>query len=550
MLARFLTGVLFILLLASCMSNSSNPAFDTLIINATIWSPGYSGDADAVAIFGDSIVAIGKTADLQAQASAKTTILDAKGNFLTPGFIDAHVHFLQGGFNLASVQLRDAASPTEFIERIAAFAKTVPAGTWITGGDWNHENWGGELPTRDWIDSVTAEHPVMINRLDGHMVLVNSKAMAEAKVGNDMNDIPGGEIVRFPDGRPTGIFKDNAADPFYAAMPEASEEQEDRALQAAMQYVASHGVTSVHHMGTFAELDVFERNWKNGKLITRIYAATPLSQWEKLAERMQSEGQGDEWLHWGVLKGFVDGSLGSHTAAFFEPFTDAPQDSGLFVTESRQLEDYILKADKAGLHIAVHAIGDKANTILLDIFEKATEQNGERDRRFRIEHAQHLRQADLPRFAELGVIPSMQPYHAIDDGQWAEKIIGGRIRTTYAFRSLLDANARLTFGSDWFVAPPIPLEGIYAAVSRRTLDGANPDGWVPEEKITVEEALRAYTINGAYASFEEDRKGSIALGKLADLVLLDTNLLQANADSIRQAKVLWTMVGGKVVYER
>jgi len=538
-----------ITLLSACTNNSATSEFDTLIINATIWSPGIDEQADAVAIAGDSIVAIGQTAELQARASAKTQIIDAQGNFLTPGFIDAHVHFLQGGFNLSSVQLRNADTPEEFIRRIAEFAKTVPAGTWITGGDWNHENWGGTLPTRNWIDSVTMENPVFINRLDGHMMLVNTAAMQAAGVTDEVQDVPGGEIVRFSDGRPTGIFKDNAFDVFYKALPEPTEAQEDQALQAAMEHVASHGVTSVHHMGTFDDLEVFQRNWQKGNLKTRIYAATPIAQWAKLAKRIQVEGRGDDWLHWGMLKGFMDGSLGSHTAAFFEPYNDAPQDSGLFVTKPKQMERYILNADTANLHVVVHAIGDRANAELLDIFEKTIEQNGEKDRRFRIEHAQHLRAEDIPRFAELGVIPSMQPYHTIDDGQWAEKVIGDRIRTTYAFRSLLDADAKLTFGSDWFVAPPVPLEGTYAAVSRRTLDGAHPDGWVPEEKISVEEALTAYTINAAYASFEEKEKGSIEVGKLADLVLLDTNLLEAEADGIRNAEVLWTMIGGEFVFK-
>ncbi|MGE0462838.1 MAG: amidohydrolase, partial [Vicinamibacterales bacterium] len=286
------------------------------------------------------------------------------------------------------------------------------------------------------------------------------------------------------------------------------------------------------------------------------YAAVPLNTWERLAEAVKAktygpEGRGDQWLRVGGLKGFVDGSLGSHTAAFHEPFTDAPKDRGFFVNTPEDLYTWISGADAAGLHVMVHAIGDRANQTLLDIYERVAKEHGVRDRRFRIEHAQHLAPADIPRFAALGVIPSMQPYHAIDDGRWAEKVIGPeRALGTYAFRSLLDAQASLAFGSDWFVAPPTPLEGIYAAVTRRTLDDRNPDGWVPSQKITVEQALVAYTRAGAYASFEEKEKGVIAAGMLADLALIDQDLRAIQAPEIRDAKVTRTIVGGKTVFAR
>jgi predicted amidohydrolase YtcJ len=321
-------------------------------------------------------------------------------------------------------------------------------------------------------------------------------------------------------GEPTGLLKDNAMALVDRVVPEPSDEMRDRALAAAMEYVAEQGVTSVHNMGGWADLETFARARRADALETRIYSVVPLADWERLRDVVAprdhggSEGRGDEWLRIGGLKGFVDGSLGSHTAAFHEPFDDAPGDRGLLVNTPEDLYAWIAGADKAGLHVMVHAIGDRANGLLLDIFERVAGENGARDRRFRIEHAQHLAAADIPRFAALSVIPSMQPYHAIDDGRWAEKYIGGRIRTTYAFRSLIDAGASLAFGSDWFVAPPTPLEGIYAAVTRRTLDDRHPGGWVPEEKLTVEEALRAYTAGAAYASFDEDRKGVLAAGRL------------------------------------
>jgi predicted amidohydrolase YtcJ len=359
--------------------------------------------------------------------------------------------------------------------------------------------------------------------------------------------VAGGTIVRDDSGRITGIFKDNAMDLIYKIVPEASEEQNDKALATAMNHVAARGVTSVHNMTGF--MDVFERARENKTLKTRIYAGMPLSEWRTLRQKVDEQGHGDKWLRIGGLKEFVDGSLGSHTAAFFKPFTDAPMDSGFFITPEKVLYQRIKSADSAGLHVMTHAIGDKAIHTLLNIYERVSKENGVRDRRFRIEHAQHIAPDDIPRFAALQVIPSMQPYHAIDDGRFAERLIGKeRIKTTYAFGSLINTNANLAFGSDWFVAPPTPLEGIYAAVTRQTLDGKNPEGWVPEQKISVAEALKSYTIRAAYASFEENIKGSIKPGKVADFVILDKNLFEIPPADIRTVRVLRTCVGGEFVY--
>jgi predicted amidohydrolase YtcJ len=340
----------------------------------------------------------------------------------------------------------------------------------------------------------------------------------------------------------------------FKAIPNPSADMEDKALQAAMNYVASNGVTTVHNMGDYGggkDIDIFQRNNAKNALITRAYVSMPLPQWSKLQTRIQKDGRGDKWVSIGVLKGFADGSLGSHTAAFFKPFTDAPKDSGFFVTHEDSLRAWILQADKAGLQCAIHAIGDKAINSILNIFETAEKENGSRDRRFRVEHAQHIAPTDISRFTKLQVIPSMQPYHAIDDGRWAEKIIGAeRIKTTYAFRSLMDTKATLAFGSDWFVAPPTPLEGIYAAVTRRTLDEKNPNGWVPEQKISVEEALMAYTAGAAFAGFMEKDRGMLKPGMLADFVILEKDIRNIEPATIREVKVMKTVVGGKVVFER
>jgi predicted amidohydrolase YtcJ len=324
-----------------------------------------------------------------------------------------------------------------------------------------------------------------------------------------------------------------------------------------MTYFARHGVTTVHDMGyNWTDLAAYRRAQEAGDLTVRIYASVPIADYARLFAEIESSGlfsagggRGDEWLRIGSVKGFMDGSLGAHTAAMFEPFSDAADDRGLFVTEPARMRDLAIAADAAGLQLNIHAIGTRANAELLDIFAAVETANGPGERRFRIEHAQHLRPAEIERIAAMGVIPSMQPYHAIDDGRWAESVIGPvRARYTYAFRSLLDAGAALAFGSDWSVAPADPIAGIHAAVTRQTLDGANPDGWVPEQKISVEQALIAYTRSAAYASFEEDLKGTLEPGKLADIVLLDRDITAVGAQEIRNVRVSRTIVGGTTVY--
>lgn len=550
--SRLLLGAALVVLTAACDMNSRASAPVTLVVtNARIWTGNPQRPwADAMALAGDRIAAVGSGAEIAKLAGSPRRI-DGQGQMIVPGFIDSHVHFIDGGRALSSVQLRDARTREEFVSRIRDYAATLPQGAWITHGDWDHTSWGGELPTRQWIDSVTPHNPVWINRLDGHMHLANTAALTAAKITKGTPDVAGGEIVRDANGEPTGIFKDNAMDLVGTVVPATPPELEDRALDTAMTYVASHGVTSVHNMGSWNDLAIFERAHTANRLRTRIYAAVPLATWERLRDTVSAKGTGDHWLRIGGLKGFVDGSLGSHTALMVDGFTDAPHDRGLFVTTPDNLYAWTSGADKAGLHVMVHAIGDRAIATQLGIFERVAQENGVRDRRFRIEHAQHIGAKEIAEFGRLGVIASMQPYHAIDDGRWADKVIGpDRASRTYAFRALLDNNARVAFGSDWFVAPPTPLEGIYAAVTRRTLDGAHPGGWVPEQKITVEEALRAYTAGGAFASYEERDKGTLEPGKLADFVIIDRDLTTIPPETIREARVMLTVVGGQVVFER
>ena len=520
------------------------------VVNARVWT----GDArrrwaDALFASGDRIATVGSSAEVMKRCGPSTQVFDARGMLVVPGFVDSHIHFLLGGFGLSSVQLRDASTPEEFTRRIVEFAAARPAGSWIRNGDWDHEQWGGALPSKEWVDSQTPDHAVWVNRLDAHMSLANTAAMRLAGVTRDTPDVAGGTIVRDAAGEPTGIFKDNAQALIDRVAPAPDAAELDGALEAAMAFVARQGVTSVHHMGTWEDLAVFERAHARGKLATRMYAAVPIDTWERLRDRVSASGRGDEWLRIGALKGFVDGSLGSHTAAMIEPYTDAPNDRGLFVNAVDDLLAWTKGADAAALHVIVHAIGDLAIRTQLDIFEAAIAENGERDRRFRIEHAQHLDLADLPRFAQLGVVASVQPYHAIDDGRWAERVIGEqRAKRAFAFRSLLDAGARLALGSDWPVAPPTPLEGIYAAVTRRTLGGTHEDGWVPEQRMTIEEALRGYTTDAAFASFEERDKGMLARGMLADFAIVDRDITRIPPAEIVEARVVMTVVGGCVVY--
>ncbi len=554
--------ILMMLILLVCWpvrGQTPEGAAELVLLNGKIWTGVVDGgrvvEVEAVATLGGRLVATGKDATIRRWIGPRTRVIDLAGRRVVPGFNDAHVHFADGGQGLASVQLRDAASEVEFRERIAKFAGPLKPGRWILNGNWDHENWTpARLPTRQLIDPVTVDHPVFINRLDGHMALANTAALRLAGITRETVDPPGGAIVRDARGEPTGILKDAAMNLVYRVIPEPTAEELVESIRAALRYAAANGVTSVHDMSASPPvLAAYQRLLERDELTVRVYAHQPLSNWEALARIGVRAAFGSDRLRIGGLKGFADGALGSTTALFFDPYLDDRTTRGLpsdeLISAERMLKN-ILGADQAGLQIAIHAIGDRANQIILGQYREVAERHGARDRRFRIEHAQHLRPEEIRNFAAQRVVASMQPYHLIDDGRWAENRIGPeRARGSYAFRSLLDAGAVLAFGSDWFVAPLEPLMGIYAAVTRQTLDGRRPQGWIPEEKITVAEALRAFTYGSAFASFEERRKGTLEVGKLADLVVLSADIMAIDPVRIREVKVDMTIFDGRVVFE-
>ena len=512
-------------------------------------------DAEAIAILGDRIVDVGRADEIERWHGRNTTVIDADGRRLVPGFNDAHVHFVDGGRQLDSVDLKDADSQSELARRIGERAKAKP-GEWILGGDWDDQRWTpSALPTRELIDDATNGTPVFVSRYDGHMALANSAALGRAGVTERTSDPPGGQVVRDARGFPTGVLKDAAMEYVTRVVPKMTPEQRLRAVKRALEHAASFGVTSVQDMNpSYDDVSLYADLANRGELTARIYAAPMETGWYDQAKIGLHRSFGSAWLRLGAVKGYADGSLGSTTAFFFEPYLDAPGTRGLLSDEMQDVADMrtrLMAADYARLQLCIHAIGDAGISQILDLFGDIVKSNGERDRRFRIEHAQHIAPKDFDRFAALKVIASVQPYHAIDDGRWAERRIGaGRVKTTYAFRTLLDKGVRLAIGTDWTVAPLNPMLTLHAATTRATLDGKNPNGWVPEQKITIREAVAAYTSGSAFAEFQDAEKGTIARGKLADLAILSDDIFSIPPAQIKDVHVLTTIVGGKIVHQR
>jgi predicted amidohydrolase YtcJ len=536
---------------------AGRPTADLVITNARVWTVDHARpEAEAIAVIGERIVAVGSRTEIDAWRGPRTEVIDAGGRRVLPGFDDAHLHFFEGSARLAQLKLKDARSPEELARRIAERASRLPKGEWVLGGTWDDQAFERpQLPTRQMIDALTPTTPVFVERYDGHMALANGLALRIAGVTASTPDPLGGAIVRDAAGQPTGILKDAAMGLVYKVIPAPSRESRLRTMREGLRHAASLGITSVQDMNpTYEDVAAYAELLERGELTLRVSAAPMEIRWEDQARLGMRHAFGSAWLRLGALKGYADGSLGSTTAYFFEPYADDPKTRGLLSDEMQPPEamrDRLVEADAAGLQLCIHAIGDQAISIVLDQFEEVVRANGARDRRLRIEHAQHVAPKDFARFARLGVIASVQPYHAIDDGRWAESRIGSeRAKTTYAFRRFLDSGVRLALGTDWYVAPLDPMETLYAAVTRATLDGKHPGGWIPEQKISLVEAIEAYTLGSAYAEFQESEKGDVARGKLADLVILSEDVFAVPPERIRQVTVDTTIVGGKVVYRR
>jgi hypothetical protein len=533
-------------------AQGSEPARELALVGGRVWTgpgcpPEGPGAPTALAVRAGRVLAVGSDEAVLSAVGRDAERIELGGRRVVPGFLDAHTHFVRGGLELAGVALRDAATPAELARRIAEHARAHP-GEWITGGGWDHELWGGALPERAWIDAASADTPVLVTRLDLHMALANSRALAIAGVTAATPDPSGGTIVRDRDGRPTGVLKDTALSLVARCVPEPGPERRARGLLAAARNALAAGVTAVSDMGTWEDLETWRRAEQAGALPIRGYAVVPLAERERILELVAREGRGGERLTWGGVKAFVDGSLGSTTAWMHAPYDDEPGSTGLVLGDLELMAAELREADAAGLQCLVHAIGDRANDWALDALAAARAANGPRDRRARIEHAQHLSPAAIARFGAEGVIPSMQPFHAADDGRFAERRIGPeRARRSFALRALLDAGARPAFGSDWTVAPIDPLLGIQAAVTRRTIDGSHPEGWVPEQRISVFEALEAYTAGAARACFRESDLGRLEPGMRADLVVISDDLFAVppeRPESIGEIRVDLALVGG------
>jgi predicted amidohydrolase YtcJ len=528
---------------------------DIVLLDGKVWT-GLSAvpDAEALATAGDRIVAVGSSAEIAHLCGPGTERIHLEGKLVVPGFHDSHVHFAGGSLQLGRVNLKDAPDEAEFGRRLREFDRKLAPGRWITGGRWDHDRtFGGALPAAAMVDRYVPTRPVFVQRYDGHMGLANSAALRVAGITEATPDPPGGKIIRDrQSGEPTGVLQDRAMELVWRHIPAPDADEVTAAMPHGLAEAARRGITSIHDMLSDApvSLEAYRRLAASGDLSVRAHLYWPIAGWQDAQAVAQELALRSDRLRLCGCKAFVDGSLGSGTAWFHEPYVGEPDNCGLAVVELDELQKRMTAADAAGLQLAVHAIGDRATAELLGLWEKVAEGNGPRDRRLRMEHAQHIQSKNLARFAALGAIASMQPYHCIDDARWAEARIGPkRCSEAYVFRSLIDAGVRLAFGSDWPVAPLDPLAGIEAAANRCAVDDPSREAWHAEQRTTVAEALRAYTRDAAHAVFREDELGTLEPGKLADLVVLSRDITDpANRDAIGGTDVVLTMLGGKVVY--
>jgi len=555
--------------LAGCRKAEKAEPADLVIKNARIFTVDKDHPwAEAAAFKGEWVLAVGTNKDIEEYIQdGLTQVIDAGGKLAVPGFNDAHTHF--GPIDTDYIELRYITDPNIITERVKEAVAAARPGQLISGGHWEHEMFTTrQWPTKELIDAVSPNNPVVLTRADGHSSLVNSYVLKKSGITRNTPDPDGGEIQKDPQtGEPTGILKETARRLLKTgAVPveRTPEEEEARRIagyQAALDMAARLGVTTVQIMGSSSlrggttGAEWWERFRNEGRLTCRVYFSGIMTENEESLKNFDEIRKRypltENWIRFAMLKGFIDGTLGSGTMLVFEPFLDAPDKTGLPQMSYEELERAVVASDKWGFQIGIHAIGDKANNWILNAFEKARQANGKRDSRHRSEHAQILKLEDIPRFAELGVIASMQPTHCITDKRFAEKRIGAeRCKGAYAWRRLLDAGAKIAFGTDYSVEPLDPVEGLYAATTRKDRAGEAGDGWFPDQKLTLEEAITLYTLDSAYAEFMEDRKGMLKNGYLADAVIFDQDLFKMAPDDLMKARIDTTIVGGKVVYKK
>ena len=498
------------------------------------------------------MIAIGSNDEIQKFKGPKTQVIDLGGHFVMPGFNDAHVHLGSGGFEKLNVDLVGSKSLDDMKQRIAARAKTAAPGEWIVGRGWDHTLWAEQkTPTRADIDSVTGEHPAIFNRVDGHIAIANSAALKAAGVTAQSPDPHGGKIDRDDKGEPTGILRETAMGAVFDKIPPPSPALRRRAAELALQDAAQWGITSAQDNSDWEDFLTYEQMEKEGKLTLRISEWLPFdAPVEQLQKQRTHHPAGDSMLHTTMLKGFMDGSLGSRTAAMLAPYDDDPKNAGIPRYEQEPLNQKAAERSRAGFQLGFHAIGDRGARMALEAFAYAREHDprGTKDFRFRIEHDQVIAPEDFKKFKYLGVIASMQPNHLLTDMNWAEARIGAaRAKHSYPWKEFLNDGVALAFGTDYPVEPITPFRGLYAAVTRKNEAGTKE--YFPEQKLTIHEAIAAYTTGAAYAEFAEKEKGKLAPGMLADFVVLDRDITKVEPAEILKTRVLRTVVGGKTVYE-
>ncbi|HYG78908.1 MAG TPA: amidohydrolase [Pyrinomonadaceae bacterium] len=571
--------ILSLLFGATPSGTETRRAVTLLLVNGKVFTADARGTvAQAVAIEGDRIVAVGTDAEIKARYSAARTI-DLKGRLVTPGFNDAHIHFLGGGLSLLRVDLIGAKTLEEARQRIAAKVRELPPGSWILGRGWDHTLWGGQWPTRADLDAVAPNNPVFVQRVDGHVSWANSLALQKAGVTRETRAPEGGEILHDEKGEPTGILKETAAQLVARVVPQSTPAEMLQALERALAEARKYGLTSIQDNSGYETTKLYRELLKQDKLTVRV------AEWQNFEDSVEElKRQRAEFatfkddplrLRLTALKGYVDGTLGSRTAAMLAPFADDPSNSGIPRRPPEELTKMIVERDAAGFQIALHAIGDRANRMALDGFDASVKKRRlfaaqqsvayksfEEARRktawaqpgylrHRVEHAQVVSPTDFARFRDLGVLASMQPSHAISDKRWAQARLGEyRVLGAYSWHTMQSFGVHVPFGTDWPVEPISPYLGLYAAVTRQSTEGDPAGGWWPQERLSMADAIRCYTAEGAYASFEEKEKGQIAPGMLADLVVHSRDLLTIEPREILETEVLITIFGGRVVYER